>query len=466
MDTTSSTLRSFVPVADGSDFPIQNLPYGVFRTPEQEQPRIGVRIGEYVLDLRVIEHRGFFKPVFGDEHVLCKRSLNKFMGLGRPAWTAGREIISGLLRHDEPTLRDDATLRAEALIPVAQVIMELPCEIGDYTDFYSSKEHATNVGIMMRGRDNALQPNWLWLPVGYHGRASSIVVSGTDVRRPRGQTKADEAAGPSFGPTRLLDFELETGFFVGTGNRLGEPIPIARAEEHIFGMVLVNDWSARDIQKWEYVPLGPFLAKNFATTISPWVVTMEALRPWRCAGPAQEPPPLAYLREDGTERHRDKGSEGRTGLGTTGRRDDEDRGDVNASGLSSLRPSVPSSIDIRLEVGLQTATMERPEVICRSNFKHLYWSMAQQLAHHTVTGCNLRPGDLLASGTISGPTPDSFGSLIELTWRGERPLKFANGEERKFLQDGDCVVLTGWCPGDGYRVGFGECRGRVLPAPG
>jgi fumarylacetoacetase len=422
-ETPDPTLRSFVAVAPDSHFPIQNLPYGVFRTPDQEKPRIGVRIGDSILDLRVIEHRGFFKPVFGDEHVLCKWSLNKFMGLGRSAWTPIRDIITNLLRDDEPTLRDDPTLRAEALIPADHATMELPCEIGDYTDFYSSKEHATNVGIMMRGKDNALQPNWLWLPVGYHGRASSIVVSGTDVRRPRGQTKADAAAEPSFGPTRLLDFELETGFFIGPGNRLGEPISIERAADHIFGMVLVNDWSARDIQKWEYVPLGPFLAKNFATSISPWVVTMDALHPFRCPGPEQSPPPLEYLRQ----------------------------------------PSA-AALDIHLEVAIQSPKMDRPDVICRSNFKHLYWSMTQQLTHHTVTGCNLRPGDLLASGTISGPTPDSSGSLIELTWRGERPLKLTGGEERKFLQDGDRVVMTGWCEGAGYRVGFGECSGRVLPA--
>jgi len=422
-------MQSFVPVADDSDFSIQNLPYGVFRTPDQEQPRIGVRIGDFVLDLRVLEHRGFFKPVFGDEHVLCKRSLNRFMGLGRPAWAAVRRTIGDLLREDEATLRDDAKLRAEALIPVERVKMELPCEIGDYTDFYSSREHATNVGTMFRGKDKALMPNWLWLPVGYHGRASSIVVSGTDVRRPCGQSSATDAGPPSFGPSQLVDFELEMGLLVGPGNALGEPIPIERAEEHIFGLVLVNDWSARDIQRWEYVPLGPFLAKNFATTISPWVVTLEALEPFRCAGPAQEPAPLEYL------------------------------------GGGAGRPA-RSTFDIALEVALQSARMDRPATICRTNFRYLYWSMAQQIAHHTVNGCNLRPGDLLASGTISGPTPDSYGSMLELTWRGERPLKLPGGEERKFLADGDRVVMTGAARGAGYRIGFGECSGRVLPARG
>ncbi|MBW7907043.1 MAG: fumarylacetoacetase [Phycisphaerae bacterium] len=435
-------MNSFVPTSD-TGFTIRNLPYGVFRTPEQEQPRIGVRIGAFVLDLRVIEHAGFFKPVFGDEHVLCKWSLNKFMGLGRPAWRTVREIITLLLRDDEPTLRDDKRLREEALIPIERVTMELPCEIGDYTDFYSSRQHAFNVGSMFRGPENALMPNWLWIPVGYHGRASSIVVSGAPIRRPRGQTKADDAAAPAFGPTRLLDFELEMGFFAGPGNALGEPIPVGAAEDHIFGLALVNDWSARDIQKWEYVPLGPFLAKNFATTISPWITPLEALEPFRCAGPVQDPPPLEYLRiTDHTSGIGNQRGQGR---------------DAAAEAGEHL-----TTFDIQLEVLLQTARMPSPHVICRSNFRHLYWSMAQQLAHHTSNGCNVRPGDLLASGTISGPTPDSFGSLLELAWRGERPIKLPGGEERKFLLDGDTVIMRAYCQGDGYRVDFGECTGRVV----
>jgi fumarylacetoacetase len=268
-------------------------------------------------------------------------------------------------------------------------------------------------------------PNWLHLPVAYHGRASSVVVSGTDLHRPLGQTKADDAPAPTFGPSRSLDFELEMGLFVGPGNALGQPIPIEKAPEHIFGMVLVNDWSARDIQKWEYQPLGPFLAKSFGTSISPWVVTLDALEPFRTAGPKQEPAPLPYLRSPGDW-----------------------------------------AFDIHLEVALQGAQMARPHLICRSNFQYLYWNVCQQLAHHTVNGCNLRPGDLLASGTISGPTPDSFGSLLELAWKGTRPLAFPNGEQRVFLQDGDRVTMTGWCQGAGYRVGFGEVTGRVLPAIG
>ncbi|HSN56479.1 MAG TPA: fumarylacetoacetase, partial [Candidatus Sulfomarinibacteraceae bacterium] len=304
------------------------------------------------------------------------------------------------------------------------VEMLLPAEIRDYTDFYSSREHATNVGTMFRGPDNALQPNWLHLPVGYHGRASSVVVSGTDVRRPRGQFKPADADRPVYGPSRLMDFELEMGFFVGPGNALGEPIPIADAPEHIFGMVLVNDWSARDIQAWEYVPLGPFLGKSFATSISPWVVTMDALEPFRCAGPAQtDPEPLPYLRTSGDQAY-----------------------------------------DIRLEVLLQGADMAEPATIATSNFRYLYWNVCQQLAHHTVNGCNARPGDLYASGTISGPAKNERGSMLELSWRGSEPITLPNGGQRRFLADGDTVILRGRCEAGGVRVGFGEVRGTLLPA--
>jgi len=316
-------------------------------------------------------------------------------------------------------LRDNAGLRTSVLVPQSEATMHLPAEIGDYTDFYSSREHATNVGTMLRGADKALMPNWLHLPVAYHGRSSSLVVSGTDIRRPKGQFKPDNADAPLFGPSRSLDFELETGVIVGPGNAIGQPIPISQAEDHLVGMVLVNDWSARDIQAWEYVPLGPFLAKNFATSISPWVVPLEALEPFRTAGPKQDPEPLPYLRQSGSH-----------------------------------------TFDIRLEARLLTEA----HTITVTNFKYLYWSMAQQLAHHTVNGCNLRPGDLLASGTVSGPMPDSLGCLLELTWRGSRPLTLPSGEQRTFLQDGDRVTLTGWCQGAGYRVGFGEVTGKILPA--
>ncbi len=422
--TTDPKLRSFVDVPPDSHFPIQNLPFGVFRPRGQEKSRLGVAIGEFILDLKVLEHDGLLAdPAFGDGHLFCRASLNPLLALGRPAWSAARARISELLRADNPTLRDNADLRTRALHRQSDVELLLPVEIGDYTDFYSSKEHATNVGTMFRGAENALMPNWLHLPVGYHGRASSVVVSGTDVRRPCGQTAAQDAGPPTFGPTRLLDFELEMGFFVGPGNPLGQPIPIDRAADHIFGMVLVNDWSARDIQRWEYVPLGPFLAKNFCTSISPWVVTLDALAPFARPSPPQHPAPLPYLRRAGNYAY-----------------------------------------DIHLEVLLHGDGMPAPRVICRSNFRHLYWDIAQQLAHHTITGCNLRPGDLLASGTISGPTPDSYGSMLELAWRGTKPIALPGGHERKFLLDGDRVTMTGWCDGDGYRIGFGEVTGKVLPA--
>ncbi|HHL71956.1 MAG TPA: fumarylacetoacetase, partial [Bacteroidetes bacterium] len=347
---------------------------------------------------------------------------NTFMALGPDTWRAVRAEVSRLLRHDTPDLRDNAELRANCLLPAREVTMLLPVEIGDYTDFYSSKEHAVNVGTMFRGPEKALMPNWLHLPVGYHGRASSVVLSGTPVRRPVGQTRPDENQPPVFGPSRLVDFELEMGYFIGPGNELGSPIAIDRAHEHIFGMVLVNDWSARDIQKWEYVPLGPFLAKNFATTISPWVVSLDALEPFRCAGPVQEPEPLPYLRSSGDRAY-----------------------------------------DIALEVCLQPGD-GAAERICLSNFKYMYWNIAQHVAHHTVTGCNLRTGDLLASGTISGPTPESYGSMLELAWRGTKPIELAGGQKRSFLEDGDTVIMRGWCEKDGVRIGFGEASGTLLPA--
>lgn len=419
------TLRSFIDVPPDSDFSIHNLPYGVFKPAFGAAPRIGVAIGDQVLDLSVLADRRLLAGnELGFGSVLGLSSLNAFMALGRPAWREVRRRLTQLLREDEPTLRDDAALRDAAVHPAASVEMLLPASIGDYTDFYSSREHATNVGVMLRGPDSALQANWLHLPVGYHGRASSVVVSGTDVRRPVGQTRAPDADQPTFGPSRLMDFELEMGFFVGPGNELGAAIPIDRAAEHIFGMVLVNDWSARDIQAWEYVPLGPFLAKSFATSISPWVVSMEALEPFRCAGPAQDDPePLPYLRQPG-----------------------------------------PSAFDIELEVMLQSRAMAAPERITESNFKYLYWSAYQQLAHHASGGCNLRPGDLLASGTISGPGKHQRGSMLELAWRGAEPITLEGGEQRAFLADHDTVILRGRCERDGVRVGFGEVRGRVLPA--
>ncbi len=417
------SLRSFIEVAPDSHFPIQNLPFGVFK-PRGGAARVGVAIGDQVLDLSVLEEKGHFAEAgFANEKVFAADSLNAFLNLGRPAWRKTREILQRLLAADTAELRDDVALRSAAFHAQKDVTMQLPARIGDYTDFYSSYNHAFNVGTMFRGPENAIMPNWKWMPIGYHGRASSIVPSGTEVRRPQGQTKAPDATEPSFGPSRSFDFELETAFVIGKGNSLGEAVSVAQAEEHIFGLVLMNDWSARDIQAWEYQPLGPFLAKNFCTSISPWIVTMDALEPFRRPLPAQDPAPLPYLRGDAL-----------------------------------------STYDIRLEAQLQTAKMEAPHTITRSNVRNLYWSMAQQLAHHTVGGCNLQPGDLLASGTISGPSEDSRGCMLELTWRGANPLQLPNGETRKWLEDGDTLTLTGWAEGDGYRVGFGEVSGRILPA--
>jgi fumarylacetoacetase len=424
-DATDQT-RSFVPVPDGSDFPLQNLPYGVFRPPGGGIPRVGVRIGDHVVDLSVLEEAGKLREALGGpaEPIFAKPRLNDFMALGHERWSAVRRRLTALLSEDQPELRDDQTLRDAALLAVDDVEMRLPAEIGDYTDFYSSREHATNVGTMFRGADNALMPNWLHLPVAYHGRSSSVVISGTDVRRPLGQTLPQGAESPVFGPSKLMDYEYEIGFFTGPGNALGEPIPVDRAHEHIFGFVLVNDWSARDIQKWEYQPLGPFLAKNFATSISPWVVTLEALGPFRCAGPEQsDPEPLDYLRE-----------------------------------------TAPWAFDIRLETLLRTPSMTEHALIAESNFRYMYWSVRQQLAHHTITGCPVRPGDLMASGTISGPDKRSRGCLLELTWKGTEPLELPGGEVRKFLQDGDTLTLRGAAISGSTRVGFGEVSGKILPA--
>ncbi len=419
--TNDPSLRSFVPVAAGSHFPIQNLPYGIFRPRSGGAPQIGVAIGDQVLSLAVLEQRGLLAA--GSRQVFSETTLNSFLTLGASAWRETRSAISRLLRSDEPTLRDNSALRELAFYAQRDVEMLLPITIGDYTDFYSSREHATNVGTMFRGADKALMPNWLHLPVAYHGRSSSIVVSGTDLHRPCGQSSASDTGPPTFGPSKALDFELEMACVIGSGNELGRSIPITEASDHVFGMMLLNDWSARDIQRWEYVPLGPFLGKNFGTSVSPWIVTLEALEPFRVAGPMQDPQPLSYLQSGGDQAY-----------------------------------------DIQLEVSLQGPQMDRPHHICGSNFKHLYWNIAQQVAHHTINGCNLRTGDLLASGTISGPSPDSYGSLLELAWKGTRPIAFPNGETRTYLQDGDRVTMTGRCQGQGYRVGFGEVTGRILPA--
>ena len=435
-------LRSFIEVAKDSHFPLENLPFAVFK-PGDGAARIGVALGEQIVDLSALEEAGLFRAVEAAvlsgtsqnlppgtvpvrlgpaSTVFSQDSLNRFLELGRPAWKQLRETLQHLLSAETPTLRDDPKLRERVFHRQSDVSMQLPVKIGNYTDFYSSFHHAHNVGTMLRGPENALMPNWKWLPVAYHGRASSIVISGTEVRRPQGQIKPPAAAAPVFGPSKSLDYELEMAFLIGPGNSLGQPIPIDRAVDHIFGFVLMNDWSARDVQAWEYQPLGPFLAKNFCTSISPWVVTLEALEPFRKSSPKQDPEPLPYLRA---------------------------KNDF--------------TFDIQLEARLQSAQMKAPHTITRTNFNNLYWSISQQLAHHTVGGCNLQPGDLLASGTISGATEESRGCMLELTWRGANPLKLPTGETRKWLDDGDALSITGWCEGDGYRIGFGEVVGKILP---
>jgi len=421
------TSKSFIKVAAGSDFPIQNLPYGVFTTADNTKRRIGVAIGDLILDLSAVthlfSHAVFFKDGY---HVFAQHTLNEFMARGRLAWTEARQTLQRLLSADEAVLRDDVDIRNRALVKQDSAQMHLPCLIGDYTDFYSSKEHAMNVGIMFRGKDNALPPNWLHLPIGYHGRASSVVISGTDIIRPVGQTRPDESKPPQFGPCKGLDFELEMAFFVGgPGNALGQPIPIAEADRHIFGMVLMNDWSARDIQKWEYQPLGPFLGKSFSTSISPWIVTMDALAPFLVDNVPQQPAVLPNLQ------HSDK-----------------------------------YNYDIKLEVKLEASDLPEAKTISISNFKYMYWTMKQQLAHHTSNGCNLRPGDLLGSGTISGPTKEERGSLIELSWGSKEPLELGGQVTRTFLRDGDRITLTGVCDNGATRLGFGSCTGKVLPALG
>jgi fumarylacetoacetase len=411
------SLMPVVEIALNSDFSIQNLPYGVFSTKADSRQRVGTRLGDWAVDLSILDDEKYLDKQY---QFFADSNLNGFMSAGRDVWQGIREQLTHILSDEGTPLKKDS-LKSRVLIPMEEVKMHLPAAIGDYTDFYASREHATNVGIMFRGKENALMPNWLHLPVGYHGRASSIVVSGTEIRRPRGQVAA-LGTPPVFAATRSLDFELEMGFFIGIGNPLGESIAVDHAIDHIFGMVLLNDWSARDIQAWEYQPLGPFLAKNFATSISPWVVTMDALEPFRVAGPKQEPKPLSYLQTNS-----------------------------------------PYGFDIRLEVSLQSQVMDQPVKISNSNMNHLYWSIVQQLTHHTEGGCNMRTGDLCGTGTISGPAEDSYGSMLELTWRGEKPIKFFNGETREYLQDGDTVVMRGYCQGDGYRVGFGEVSGKILP---
>ncbi|XP_039964649.1 fumarylacetoacetase [Bactrocera tryoni] len=411
-------MTSFVNIPEGSDFPLENLPYGVFSTKSNPRKRVGVAIGQHVLDLAGVAQ--LYPPEVQD--ALNSESLNLLMSLGHTAWNVVRTRTRELLLKGS-VLEENLLLAQSALIPQTDCELHLPANIGDYTDFYSSIHHATNVGIMFRGKENALMPNWRYIPVGYHGRASSVVVSGTPIRRPLGQTLPVDGQPPVFGACKLLDFELEVAFFVGgPGNQLGERISAEDAWKNVFGFTLMNDWSARDIQKWEYVPLGPFTAKNLGTTISPWVVPVAALEPFLVDNFKQEPEVFPYLKHER-----------------------------------------PFNFDISLEVSL------KPEggaesVISKSNYKYLYWTALQQIAHHTVTGCNVRPGDLMASGTISGETEDSYGSMLELSWRGSKTINLEGGATRKFLQDGDELIIRGHCEQNGVRIGFGDCAGKVLPA--
>ncbi len=412
--------KSWLKVAENSDFPIQNIPFGVFLTKE-DITTIGTRIGDYAIDLGALHQLGYFEGIPLTEDMFMQDSLNDFISDGRKTWRLVRNRIADIFDVNNKALQNNAKHKEVIIFKMDEVEMLLPVEIGDYTDFYSSKEHATNVGMMFRDPENALLPNWLHIPVGYHGRASSVVVSGTDIYRPKGQTIPADSKTPIFGASKLLDFELEMAFITTDVNHLGETISIDEAEDYIFGMVIFNDWSARDIQKWEYVPLGPFLGKNFASTVSPWIVTMDALEPFRTKSPKQNPKPLPYLQQKGKH-----------------------------------------AFDIHLQAAIQPEG-EEETVVTNSNFKYMYWTMNQQLVHHTINGCNVRSGDLMGSGTISGPTPDSYGSMLELSWRGSKPVKLNNGSERKFINDNDTVIMRAYCKNDTIRIGFGECKGKILP---
>ena len=412
--------KSWVEIPENSDFTIQNLPFGVFRTNFFE-PRVGVAIGNKVLDLYSLAILGYLKNSPFEPVDFLSNKLNTIMKYGKEANRELRNRVSDLLEVSSEELQNHDVHINQVFFEQNDVEMLMPVEVGDYTDFYSSRQHATNVGIMFRDPENALLPNWLHIPVGYHGRASSIVVSGKDVHRPMGQTFPKDADKPTFGPSRLVDFELEMAFITFDGKPMGENITTSEADEYIFGMVIFNDWSARDIQKWEYVPLGPFLAKNFASSISPWVVTLDALEPFRVEGEKQDPEVFDYLKFEGNK-----------------------------------------NIDINLE------TYIKPEggndnLVCESNYKYMYWNMAQQLAHHTVNGCNIRCGDMMASGTISGPEDHQFGSMLEISWQGTKPIKLDDGSERKFIQDNDEVTMKAFAEKDGVRVGFGEVRTKLLP---
>ena len=413
--------KSWIQVPEKSDFPIQNIPFGVFIT-KNDDITIGTRIGNTAIDMGALQRLHYFDGIDLTDDMFMQDTLNDFISDGKKTWRLVRNRLAELFDAENPKLRDNKEHRDIILFDVSEIEMLLPVQIGDYTDFYSSKEHATNVGKMFRDPENALLPNWLHIPVGYHGRSSTIVPSGVPVRRPNGQTLPAGETQPVFGPSRLVDFELETAFITTDANLMGEPIPVSEAEDYIFGMVLFNDWSARDIQKWEYVPLGPFLAKNFASSISPWIVTLDALEPFRVESPEQNPKPLSYLQQEGNH-----------------------------------------SFDINLQVAIRPENKEET-IVSNSNFKYMYWTMSQQLAHHTVNGCRVNSGDMMGSGTISGPTEDSFGSMLELTWGGKNPIQMKDGSERKFINDNDTVIIRGFCENKEVRIGFGECSSKLLPA--
>ena len=421
LDANNPDKKTWLSVPENSDFPIQNIPFGVFLT-RDDIITIGTRIGDTAIDLGALHQLGYFSGIPLTEDIFLQDTLNDFISDGKQTWRLVRNRISEIFAVENDTLQNNEDHKKIVLFAMDEIEMKLPVQIGDYTDFYSSKEHATNVGSMFRDPANALLPNWLHLPVGYHGRSSTIVPSGTPIRRPMGQTLPKGADKPVFGPSQLIDFELEMAFITTDANAMGEPIAINEAEDYIFGMVVFNDWSARDIQKWEYVPLGPFLAKNFASSISPWIVTLDALEPFRVESPKQDPEPFPYLKQTGKH-----------------------------------------SFDIKLQVDI-TPPGGTPHTVTNSNFKYMYWTMAQQLAHHTINGCKVNSGDMMGSGTLSGPTPDSYGSMLELAWQGTKPITLSNGEARKFIHDGDTVTMRGYCEKDGIRIGFGDLSTKLLPA--
>jgi fumarylacetoacetase len=420
IEANNPNKKTWITVPENSDFPIQNIPFGVFLT-RDDIITIGTRIGDQAIDLGALHQLGYFDGIPLTDDIFLQDTLNDFISDGQKTWRLVRNRISELFDVNNQSLQHNAAHKKIVLFSMEEIEMQLPVQIGDYTDFYSSKEHATNVGSMFRDPQAALMPNWLHLPVAYHGRSSTIVPSGVPVRRPMGQTLPKDSDRPVFGPSKLVDFELEMAFITTDANLMGEPIPINETEDYIFGMVLFNDWSARDIQKWEYQPLGPFLAKNFASSISPWIVTLDALEPFRTESPIQNPQPLPYLQLKGNH-----------------------------------------SFDIHLEVDI-TPENDGPTTVTRSNFKYMYWTMAQQLAHHTINGCKVNSGDIMGSGTLSGPTPDSYGSMLELAWQGTKPIRLENGENRTFIQDGDTVTMRGFCSKNGIRIGFGELSTKLLP---